>query len=90
MLEYHSDGSSSVSEYDKQSGELIVENSKKEQQKYSIEQLAGARQELSLELQIMINYYLMKDQIDKIKEIPGIKVIEEGDGILIEMEKDFT
>ena len=28
ILEYNSDGSSSVSEYDKQTGELIVENSK--------------------------------------------------------------
>lgn len=90
ILEYHSDGSSSVSEYDKQSGELIVENSKKQQQKYSKEQLAGTRQEMPPELQKEIDYYLNNGQIDKIKQIPGIKVIEDGNGILIEMERDST
>jgi|GEM_PF-1770808 len=88
ILEYHSDGSSSVSEYDKQSGELIVENSKKQQQKYSKEQLAGIHQEMSPELQKEIDDYLKNGQIDKIKEIPGIKVIEDGNDTLIEMERD--
>jgi len=88
ILEYNSDGSSSVSEYDKQTGELIVENSKKQQQKYSKEQLAVTHQEMSPELQKEIDDYLKNGQIDKIKEIPGIKVAEGGNDTLIEIERD--
>ena len=43
---------------------------------------------MSPELQKEIDDYLKNGQIDKIKEIPGIKVIEDGNDTLIEMERD--
>lgn len=89
ILEYNSNGSSSVSEYDRQSGDIIVEDNNKQQQIYTKEQLAGTRQEMPPELQKEINDYLNNGQIDKIRQIPGIIVIEDGDSVSVEMERGW-